>query len=133
MHYIIKSDEMGILCTCKVDTPNADLHNILPTQLQTEPDLAAVPSSVLEIPEATFAAMIATPVASPWVAAAAAAIIKTLVRVAMGLTRMEMCNSGTNPGAITVVMGARMASRCAMAMAMTMTMNHDLHDKDPTY
>jgi hypothetical protein len=80
MDYIIKSDEPWIQCTCKGDTPNANLHNIQRTQWQTEPDLAAAPASILEIPKAAVAAMIKTPVAGPRAAAAAAAMIKTPAR-----------------------------------------------------
>jgi hypothetical protein len=128
MHYIIKGDEPWIQCTCKADTPNANLLNIQRTQWQTEPDLAAAPARILDIPKAAVAAMIKTPVAGPRAAAAAAAIIKTPVAgpreeaaaaaiiktpapVAMGLTPMEMSGSGTNPGAITAVTRVLKASR----------------------
>jgi hypothetical protein len=111
MHNIIKGDEPCIPCTCKADTPSANLHNLQRTQWQTEPDLAASPTSVLEIPKAAVAAMIKTPVAGPRAAAAAAAMIKAPAPVAVGLTPMEMSASGTNPGAITAVTRARQASR----------------------
>jgi len=111
MDYIIKGDEPWILCTCRADTPNANLHNIQHTQWEAEPDLAAAPASVLEIPEAEVAAMIKTPVAGPGAAAAAATIINTPTPVDVRLTPMEMFHSGTNLGAITAVTRARNASR----------------------
>jgi hypothetical protein len=111
MHYIINGDQPWILCTCKADTPNANLHsNIQRTEWQTEPDLAAAPATVLENPEAAVAALIKIPVAGPR-AEAAAMIIKTLAPVAVGLTPMKMDNNGTNPGAILAITRARKASR----------------------
>jgi hypothetical protein len=128
MHYIIKGDELWIPCTCKADTPNANLHNIHHTQWQMEPDLAAVPANILEILKAAVAAMIKIPVAGPRAAAAAAAIIKTpvpgpmaaataaamiktMAPVAVGLTPMEMSASCTNRGAITAETKATKAIR----------------------
>jgi len=90
MHYIIKGDEPWIPCTCKAVTPNVNLRNIHCTQWQTEPDLAAAPTRVVEIPKAAVAGMIKTP-----------------APVAVGLTRMEMSDSSTNPGVKTVVTSAR--------------------------
>jgi hypothetical protein len=111
MHFIINSDEPWIPCTCKADTPNANLHsNIQRTEWQTEPDLAAAPATVLENREAAVAALIKIPVASPR-AAAAAMIIKTPAPVAVGLTPMKMADNVTNPGAIMVVTRAWKASR----------------------
>ena len=111
MHYMINGDEPWIPCTCKANTPNANLHsNIQRTEWQTEPDLAAAPTTVLENPEAAMATLIKIPVAGPR-AAAAAMIIKTPAPVAMGLTPMKMADNGTNPGAILAVTRARKASR----------------------
>jgi hypothetical protein len=110
MNYIINCDEPWILCTCKADTPNANLHsNIQRTEWQTEPYLAAAPATVLENPEAAVAALIKIPVAGPR-AAAAAMIIKTPAPVAVGLIPMKMVDNGTNPGAIMVVRRARRAA-----------------------
>jgi len=51
MHYKINGDEPRIPCTCKADTPNANLHsNIQRTEWQMEPDLAAAPTTVLDNP-----------------------------------------------------------------------------------
>jgi len=58
MHHMILGDEPWIPCTCNGDTPNANRHNIQRTQWQTEPDLAAAPTSVPEIPEAAVADII---------------------------------------------------------------------------
>jgi len=86
MHYMINGDEPWILCTSKADTPNVNLHrNIQCTDRPMEPDLAAAPTTILEIPEAAVAALIKIPVAGPR-AAAATMIIKTPVPVAVGLT-----------------------------------------------
>jgi len=137
MHHKIKSDEPWIQCTAKADTPNANLHNIQCSPWQTEPDLAAAPASILEIQVAAVAAMIKTPVADPMAAAAAAAIIKTLAPVALGLTPIEMSDSSTKPGVIMAVMRVWKASwwviGITMTMTMTMTLNRDPHLKDPTY
>jgi len=131
MHYMINGDEPWIPCTCKANTPNANLHsNIQRTEWQTEPDLAAAPTTVLENPEAAMATLIKIPVAGPR-AAAAAMIIKTPAPVAMGLTPMKMADNGTNPGAILAVTRARKASR--WVIAMTMTMNRDPHVEEPAY
>jgi len=111
MHHIINGDERWIPCTCKADTPNANLHSkIQRTEWQMEPDLAVAPATVLENPEAAVATLIKIPVVGPW-AAAAAMIIKTLAPVALGLTPIKMANNGTNPGAIMVVTRARKGSR----------------------
>ena len=111
MHYKINGDEPWIPCTCKADTPNADLHsNIQCTEWQTEPDLAAAPATVRENLEAAVATLIPITVAGPR-AAAAAMIIKTPVPVAVGLTPMTMASNGPNPRAIMAVTGARTASR----------------------
>ena len=110
MHNIIKGDEPWIPCTCKADTPSANLHNLQRTQWQTEPDLAAAPATVRENPEAAVAALIKIPVAGPR-AAAAAMIIETPAPVAVGLTPMKMADNGTNPGAIMAVTHAWKASR----------------------
>jgi hypothetical protein len=111
MHYIINGDEPWIPCTCKADTPNANLHSNIPrTEWQTEPDLAAAPATVLENPEAAVAALIKIPAAGPRVAAAAM-IIKTPAPVAGGLTPMKMADNSSDPGAIMAVMRARKASR----------------------
>ena len=107
MHYIIKGDEAWIPCTFKAVTPNVNLHNRHSTQWQTEPDLAAAPTSIVEIPKAAVATMIKTPLAGPRASAAADAMIKTPAPVAVGLTRMEMSDSSTNPGVITEVTSAR--------------------------
>jgi len=133
MHYIINSVELWIPCICEADTRNMNLHNIQQPQWQTEPDLTAAPASVLEIAEAVVAPIIKSPVPGPRAAAAAAAMIKTLVPVAMGLTPMEMSDSGTNLGGIMAVTRARNASRWMIAMMMTMMMNHDPHFTDCTY
>jgi hypothetical protein len=79
-------------------------------ELQTEPDLAAAPATVLENSEAAVAALIKIPVAGPR-AAAAAMIIKTPAPVAVGLSPMKMANNGTNPGAIIALTSAQKASR----------------------
>jgi len=111
MHHIINGDEPWIPCTCKADTPNANLHsNIQRTESQTEPDLAAAPATVLENPEAAVATLIKMPVAGPR-AAAATMIIKTPAPVAVGLTPMTMADNGTNLGAIMAVTSARKSSR----------------------
>ena len=111
MHNIINGDEPWIPCTCKADTPNANLHsNIQHTEWQTEPDLSAAPATVLENPEAAVAALIKIPVAGPR-AAAATMIMKTPVPVALGLTPMKMADNGTNPGVIMAVTRGWTASR----------------------
>jgi len=131
MHYIINGDKQWIPCTCKADTPNANLHsNIQCTEWHTEPDLAAAPATVLENPEAAVAALIKIPVAGPR-AAAAVMIIKTPAPAAVGLTPMKMADKGTNPGAIMAVTRARKASR--LVLAMTITMKRDPHVKEPAY
>jgi len=56
---------------------------------QSEPVLAVVPASILEIPKAAVARMIKTPVASSRPAVAAPTIISTLVTVAKELTPMD--------------------------------------------
>jgi hypothetical protein len=110
MHYIINGDELWIPCTCNANTPNANLHsNKQHTECQTEPDLAAAPTTVLALPESTVAAQIKIPVAGPK-AAAAAMIIKTPAPVAVGLTPMKIADNCTNPGAIMAVMIARKVS-----------------------
>jgi len=87
-----------------------DLHsNIQCKEWQTEPDLAAAPTTVLENPEAAVAALVKFPVVGPR-AAAAAMIIKTLAPVAVELTPMKMADNGTNPGVIIAVTGTRQAS-----------------------
>ena len=97
MEYIINGDKPWIQCTCKADTPNVNLHSSIQcTERQTEPDLAAAPTTVLENPHAAVAALIKIPVQGPR-AAVAAMIIKTPVPVAMGLTPMRMADNGTNP------------------------------------
>ena len=59
MHYIINGDEPWIPCTCKADTPNANLHSdIQRTEWQAEPDPAAAPATVVENQEAAVAALI---------------------------------------------------------------------------
>jgi hypothetical protein len=131
MDYIINGDKPWIPCTCKADTPNANLHsNIQRTEWQTEPDLAAPPATIQENPEAAVAALIKIPVAGPR-AAAAVMIIKTPVPVAMGLTPMKMADNCTNPGAIMAVMRARKATR--LVIVMTMTMNRYPHVEEPEY
>jgi len=110
MHYIIKYDEPWIPCTCNVDTRNANLHNLQHTRLQADSDVAAAPAHDLEIPEAAVAAIINTPVAGPWVAPVAAAMIKTPPPVAVGLTPITMSNGGTTPEGIMAVMRAWKAS-----------------------
>jgi hypothetical protein len=111
MHNIINGDEPSIPCTCKADTPNANLHsNIQRTEWQTEPDLAAAPTTVLENREAAVTALIKIPVAGHR-AAAAALMIKTPAPVAVGLSPMKMADNGTNPGAIMAGTRARKASR----------------------
>jgi len=59
MHYIINGDEPWILCTCKADTPKANLHsNIQCTEWQAEPNPAAAPATVVDNQEAAVAALI---------------------------------------------------------------------------
>jgi len=129
MHYIINGDEPWILCTCKVDTPNTNLHsNVQCTECQTEPDLAAAPATVPQNPEAAVAALIKIQVAGPR-AAAAAMISKTPAPVAVDLTPMKMADNGTNPGTIMAVTRAWKANR--RVIAMMMTMNRDPTSKNP--
>jgi hypothetical protein len=111
MHYILNGDEPWIPCTCKPDTPNANLRsNIQHTELQTEPNLHASLATVLENPEAAVAALIKIPLEGPR-AATAAMMIKTPAPVAMRLTAMKMADNSTNPGAIMAVTGVQKASR----------------------
>ena len=111
MHYVINGDEPWILCTCKANTPNANLHsNIQRTEWQTEPDLTAAHPTVLENLAAAVATLINIPVAGPK-AAAAAMIIKTPAPVAVELTPMKMANNSTNLTAIMALTRARKGSR----------------------
>jgi hypothetical protein len=111
MQNIVNGDERWIRCTCKADTPNANLHiNIQHTECQTEPELAAAPATVLENPEAAVAALIKIPVAGRR-AATAVLISKTPAPVAVGLTPMKMADKGTNPRVIMAIMKDRKASR----------------------
>jgi len=111
MHCIIIGDELWTPCTCKVNTPTANLHsNTQCTEWQIEPDLAAAPTTILQNPEAAVAALIKIIVGGPR-AAAAAMIIKTLMPVAVGYTTVKMSNKGTIPGAIMAVMRAQKAGR----------------------
>jgi len=110
MHYIINGDEPWIPCTCKADTPNANLHrNIQRTEWQTEADLAAATATVLINPEAAVAARIKLAMVGPR-AAAATMIIKTLAPVSVGLTPMTMADNGTYLEAIIAIKRARKAS-----------------------
>jgi hypothetical protein len=111
MNYIINGDEPWILCTCKANTPNTNLHsNIQRTECQMEPDLAAAPTTVLENSEAAVATLIKIPVAGPR-AAAVAMIIKTPAPIVVGLTPMKLADNGTNPGAVMAATEAQKASR----------------------
>jgi len=94
-----------------VHAGNANLHNRRRTQWKTEQHLATAPTSILEILEVAVTAMIITPVAGSTAAAAAAAINKTPAQVAVGPTPMEMSNSGTKLGALSLIRRALEASR----------------------
>jgi hypothetical protein len=129
MHYTINGEERWILCTCKADTPNANLHsNIQHTKWQTDPDQAAAAATIPENLEAAVAALIKIPVAGPR-AASATMFIKTPAPVAVGLTAMKMADDDTNPAAIMAVTIAQKASRCMIAV--TMMMSWDPHVKEP--
>jgi len=107
---MINGDEPWIPCTCKAVMPNANLHrHIQHTELQTQPDQAATPATILENPQAAVATLIKIPVAGPRVAAAAM-IINTPAPVAMGLTAMKIADNGNNLGAIMAVRRACNAS-----------------------
>jgi hypothetical protein len=111
MQYIMNGEEPWIACTCKADLPNTNLHsNIQRIECQTEPDLAAVPVTILENPKVAVAALIKIPEAGHR-AAAAAMIIKSWEPVAWGLTPMTAADNGTNLGPIMAATRAQMASR----------------------
>jgi len=126
---IINGDKQWILCTWIADTPNANLHNIQCIHYQTALDLAVAPISLLEIQEVAVAVIIHTEVAGRRTAAAAAAMFKSPVLVAVGLTAIEMSNSGTNLGVIMAVAWAHNDSK--QVIAMTMMINCDPQGEDP--
>jgi hypothetical protein len=86
IHYIYNGDSLCILCTCKADTPNTNLHsNIQCTELQKKQHVAAAPRTILDKWEAAVATLIIILVVGHQTAAAPV-IIKTPAPVAMGFT-----------------------------------------------
>jgi hypothetical protein len=102
---------LGFGINAKLIHPNMSLHsNIKCTEWQTESDLAAAPTTVLENPEPAVATLIKIPGTDPR-PAAATMIIQTPVPLAVGLTPMKMTDNDTNLVRILVVTEAREASR----------------------
>jgi len=131
MHYIVNREQPWVPGTSKANTPNANLpSNMQCIKWQTEPDLAAAPSTVLVYQEAQVAVQINNPVAGPR-AAAATMIIKTPAPVAIGLTPMNLADNCTNLGVMMAVTRAQKTSRWVIAVAMTMSSH--LHIEEQSY
>jgi len=102
-------DKPWIPCTCKADTPNANLQsNIQCREWPNEPDRATAPETVLENPDVAVGVLIYIPVAGPS-AVAVTIIVKTPAPVVVGQTPITMANNGTKTGAIVAEMRASSA------------------------
>lgn len=111
INYRINSDKQWIVCICITNTPNVEPHKIQHEQCQTEEYLAAVPTSIPELPVAQVAAKINPLVTDPRAVAAVAAVMPTREPLAVGPTPMNISNHGMNSWVIKVVMRALEGSR----------------------
>jgi len=75
--------------------------------------------------------VIKPPVECPGVAAAAAAMVKMPVPVALAVTGMKLSHCDTNPVAMMVLTKAQKSS--IWVIGMSITVNCNPHVKDPTY
>ena len=130
MNYILNSDKQWILCTCKANTPNTNLHsNIQNTALETEQNVAAAPPTILEHSKTAVAAPIKILMSGPCTAAAVIIII-TLVLVAVGLISITIGMNGSHVHIIVAGQSARKATRCVIPMIMIInriSMSKNLH------
>lgn len=123
MNPILNSDIPRNLCTCKANTPNTNLHgNIQNTALDTEPNLATAPPTILQHSKTAVAALIKLLMAGPWTAAAVMIII-TPVPVAVGHISITMGVNGSHLHIQVAVQSARKATRRVIPMIMIINCN----------